>query len=177
MRLKIHNILVFVAFTTVLMVGCKSQKGKFAFLSPTSGEIIVLGEKVAVRMQFPDNTLDSVIYSIDGRVVDKKKDTTQIWLDTEVIGLGTRNLVAKLYRSGKEEVAFSNVTILPESPKQYMFDVINAYTHDIKALTRELEHANGNVFETTCLGRGLESALRKVDLDSREILQKKERTG
>lgn len=177
MRLKIHNILVFVAFTTVLMVGCKSQKGKFAFLSPTSGEIIVLGEKVAVRMQFPDNTLDSVIYSIDGRVVDKKKDTTQIWLDTEVIGLGTRNLVAKLYRSGKEEVAFSNVTILPESPKQYMFEVINEYPHDITAFTQGLEFENGFLYESTGAGSGLVTSLRKVDLVSGEVLQKKEITG
>lgn len=177
MKLKIHNILVFVALTVLLMVGCKSQKGKFAFLSPTSGGIMVLGDKVAVRMQFPDSTLDSVIYSVDGHIIEKKSDTTQIWLDTEIIGLGARNLVAKLYRAGKEEVAFSNVTILPESPKQYKFEIVKEYPHDITAFTQGLEFENGFLYESTGAGSGLVTSLRRVDLVSGEVLQKKEITG
>ena len=164
-------------FAFLLFAGCKSQKGKFEFLSPKSGETIVLGDKVAVRMQFPDSSVDSVVYSVDGRIIEKKVDTTQLVLDTESIGLGTRNLVAKLYSSGKEDVAFSNVTILPETPRQYTFEVVNEYPHDTTAFTQGLEFENGYLYETTGAGNNLITSLRKVDLTSGKVVQKKEITG
>lgn len=177
MKLNIHNILVFVTFAAVLMAGCKSQKRKFEFLSPKSGETIILGQKVAVRMQFPDTTVDSVIYSVDGQVIEKRQDTTELMLDTESIGLGARNLVAKLYSEGKEDVAFSNVTILPESPRQYAFEVVNEYPHDTTAFTQGLEYENGFLYESTGAGADLITSLRKVELTTGKVVQKKEITG
>ncbi|WP_223857737.1 glutaminyl-peptide cyclotransferase [Sphingobacterium micropteri] len=175
--MRVNNILVFVTFAIMLMSGCKSQKGKFEFLSPKSGETLILGEKVAVRMQFPDSTLDSVVYSIDGHVIERKQDTTELLLDTESIGLGARNLVAKLYWEGKEVVAFSNVTILPESPRQYTFQVVNEYPHDTTAFTQGLEFENGFLYESTGAGNDLITSLRKVELTTGRVLQKKEITG
>lgn len=177
MKLNINNILVFVAFAAVLMAGCKSQKGKFEFLSPKSGETLILGQKVAVRMQFPDTTIDSVIYSVDGQLIEKKQDTTELVLDTESMGLGARNLVAKLYSEGKEDVAFSNVTILPESPRQYAFEVVNEYPHDTTAFTQGLEFENGFLYESTGAGSDLITSLRKVELTTGKVVQKKEITG
>lgn len=174
--MKINKILVFVALATVLIAGCKSRK-KFDFMSPKSGETIVLGQKVAVRMHFPDDAVDSVVYSIDGRVIEKKQDTTELMLDTESIGLGARNLVAKLYREGKEDVAFSNVTILPESPRQYSFEVINEYPHDTEAFTQGLEFDKGFLYESTGAGNELITSLRKVELTTGKVVQKKEITG
>src|SRR5690606_11077067 len=177
MKLNIHNTLVFVASVALLLAGCKSQKGKFEFLSPKSGETLILGEKVAVRMQFPDSTLDSVVYSLDGEIIERKKDTTELLLDTESIGLGARNLVAKLYREGKEEVAFSNVIILPESPRQYTFEVVNEYPHDTTAFTQGLEFENGFLYESTGAGNDLITSLRKVELTTGRVIQKREITG
>lgn len=177
MKLKVNNILVFVTFAVLLIAGCRSQKGKFEFLSPKSGETIILGQKVAVRMHFPDSILDSVVYSVDGQVIESKQDTTVLLLDTESIGLGARNLVAKLYREGKEDVAFSNVTVLPESPRQYTFEVINEYPHDTTAFTQGLEFENGFLYESTGAGNDLITSLRKAELTTGRVVQKKEITG
>lgn len=177
MKLKINNVLAFAMFAMLLLAGCKSQKGKFEFLSPRSGETITLGQQVTIRMQFPDTTIDSIIYSIDGKVIEKKQDTTALLLDTDAFGLGTRNLVAKLYGEGKEEVAFSNVTVLPESPRQYAFKVINEYPHDTTAFTQGLEFEDGFLYESTGAGNDLVTSLRKVELTTGKVLQKKEITG
>ncbi|MGO3807800.1 MAG: glutaminyl-peptide cyclotransferase, partial [Sphingobacterium sp.] len=110
--MKFYNILGVVALSVVFVVGCKSQKEKFEFVTPQSGQTIVYGEKISLKMQFPDTTLDSVIYSVDGEVIGRKQDTSTVVLDTQNIGIGTRNLVAKVYVSGKESTAYSNVTVL-----------------------------------------------------------------
>lgn len=175
--MKINNLVNILGIVALLFVGCKSQQGKFEFLSPKSGDNLVLGQKVAVRMQFPDTTIDSVVYSVDGEVVERKQDTSAVTLDTESIGLGARNLIAKVYKEGKEEVAYSNVTIVPESPRQYTFEKINSYTHDTKAFTQGLELENGTLYESTGAGAGLISSIRRVDLKSGNVLQKKEFVG
>lgn len=171
------NSLIFMTCCILFAAGCKLQKDKFEFLSPKSGETVVYGQTVAVRMNFPDTSLDSIVYSVDGRIIEKKQDTSQLLLDTEVIGLGARNLVAKLYKGGKEDVAFSNVTILPESPRQYTFEVVNEYPHDTTAFTQGLEFEKGFLYESTGAGDGLITSLRKVDLTTGKVLQKKEITG
>lgn len=177
MRLSMSSRFLFGAFMMIFLAGCKSQQGKFEFLSPSSGEVITLGEKISVSMQFPDAVIDSVVYSIDGEVVESKKDTSKLMLDTKSLGLGSRNLVAKLYKAGKEDVAFGNLTILPDSPKQYGFEVINEYPHDTSAFTQGLEFADGVLYESTGAGAGLKTSLRKVELTTGKVLQKKEITG
>lgn len=175
--MKINQLASVIAIGTLLFAGCKSQQGKFEFLSPKSGETIVLGQKVAVRMHFPDTTIDSVVYAIDGEVIDRKQDTSMVTLDTESIGLGARNLVAKVYKAGKEDVAYSNVTIVPESPRQYTFEKINEYPHDTEAFTQGLEYNNGVMYESTGAGNQLISSIRRVNLKTGEVLQKKEFVG
>jgi len=165
------------ALIAFIVAGCKSQKSKFEFLTPKSGDHVTYGEKVLVRMQFPDTTIDSVIYSVDGQVIDKKQDTTATNLDTEKIGLGARNLVAKVYKDGQEKVAYSNITILPDSPKQYTFEVVNEYPHDTTAFTQGLEYETGFLYESTGAGNNLITSLRKVELTTGKVVQKKEITG
>ncbi|WP_437921141.1 glutaminyl-peptide cyclotransferase [Sphingobacterium sp. LRF_L2] len=175
--MRIKSIISLLGLGALLVVGCKSQQGKFEFLTPKSGETIVLGQKVALRMQFPDTTIDSVVYAVDGEVIGRQRDTAAVILDTEAIGLGTRNLVAKAYKGEKEEVAYSNVTIVPESPRQYTFEKLNDYPHDTKAFTQGLAFENGVLYESTGAGNQLISSLRKVELETGKVLQKKEFTG
>ncbi|MFD1768710.1 glutaminyl-peptide cyclotransferase [Sphingobacterium suaedae] len=175
--MKGTKILGMLAFVAMLVAGCKSQKGKFDFLTPKTGETITMGEQVSIRMQFPDTTIDSVIYSVDGEVIERKQDTAVVVLDTEAIGLGARNLVAKVYKGGKEEVAYSNVTIVPETPKQYSFEKIEVYPHDTKAFTQGLAFENGVLYESTGSGNQLVSSLRKTELLTGKVLQLKEITG
>lgn len=175
--MKFNNILGLIALSSIFVVGCKSQKEKFEFVTPKSGQSIVYGEKVALKMLFPDTTVDSVIYSVDGKVIGRKQDTSEVLLDTEKVGLGTRNLVARAYIAGKESTAYSNVTVLPETPRQFTFEKINAYPHDTKAFTQGLEYHNGVLYESTGAGSGLISSVRKVDLKTGEVLQRKDFVG
>lgn len=175
--MKLMNIMSYIALSGLLIAGCKSQKGKFEFLTPGSGESLVLGEKVAIRMQFADTAVDSVVYSVDGEVFDRKTDTSAAILDTEKIGFGARNLVVKAYVSGKEEVAYGNVTIVAESPKQYTFKKVASYPHDTGAFTQGLEYENGNMYESTGAGGELITSLRKVDLNTGKVLKIKEIKG
>lgn len=175
--MKLKSIVGLTAITCLLILGCKSQKDKFEFVTPKGGQSIVYGQKVALKLSFPDTTVDSVVYSVDGEVIDKKSDTSEVLLDTERVGLGTRNLVARAYYSGKESTAYSNVTVLPDAPQQYTFEKIATYPHDTKAFTQGLEFHDGVLYESTGAGNNLISSVRKVELNSGNVLQKKEFTG
>lgn len=175
--MKINHIVGILFLGTLFIAGCKSQQGKFEFLSPKSGETIVLGQKVNIRMQFPDTTIDSVVYTVDGEILDRKQDTSAVTLDTKEIGLGARNLIAKVYKAGKEDVAYSNVTIVPESAAQLTFEKVNEYPHDTQAFTQGLEFDNGVLYESTGAGNQLISSIRRVELATGKVLQKKEFTG
>lgn len=175
--MKITYIFSAIACIGLLAIGCKSQNGKLAFVNPSPGQSLTLGQKLTVKMQFPDTTIDSVIYSVDGDVIARKQDTSAITLDTESLGLGSRNLVAKAYKAGKEESAFSNINVVPESPQQYGFEKVNTYPHDTLAFTQGLEFDQGFLYESTGSGSGLTTSLRKVDLVSGKVLKKIELTG
>lgn len=55
-------------------------------------------------------------------------------------------------------------------PSRYGYEVVAAYPHDPAAFTQGLEYHNGFLYESTGL-RG-ESSLRRVDLESGEVLQR-----
>lgn len=154
---------------TLVAVGCKTQKGKFEFVTPESGKRVLLGDQVKLTLNFPNAALDSVVYSIDGNVFERKSDTSSIMLDTQKIGLGDRAISAKVYVAGKEDIAYSNVMVVPAAAKNYGFEMVNTFPHDEKAFTQGLQYADGVLYETT--GRTGESTLRKVELTSGKVLK------
>ena len=177
--MRFYIVISFVVMVMLFITGCKSQKTKFEFLTPNSGASLVSGQEVPLRMQFPDTTLDSIVYSVDGEVIERKNDTSIVYLKTEVLGFGAKNLIAKAYKNGEEYVAYSSVTILPDSPKQYTFKTIASYPHDVKAFTQGLQYENGILYESTGapMQTDLVSSLRKVDLQTGKVLTKKEIIG
>lgn len=147
--------------------GCKTQKGKLEFVMPESGQRVLLGEQVKLKLNFLETAVDSVIYSIDGNVLERKKDTSAVILDTQKVGLGDRSITAKVYVAGKEDIAYSNVIVVPPSAKNYGFEVVNTFPHDDKAFTQGLQYEGGILYETT--GRTGESSLRKVELQTGKV--------
>ena len=88
MRVK---LLSGISFAILLAVGgCKSQKEKFEFVQPESGSRVAFGEQVTLKLQFPSSSLDSVVYSIDGKAYMTKNDTSSIVIDTKSFGYGDR---------------------------------------------------------------------------------------
>ncbi|MCA5004140.1 glutaminyl-peptide cyclotransferase [Sphingobacterium bovistauri] len=154
--------------------GCKSQKGKFEFVLPESGQRVAFGDQVKLKLNFPNTTLDSVVYSIDGELLVTKTDTGSVVFDTKKFGFGDRSLSAKVYVGGKEDIAYSNVIVLPPNAKNYSFEVVNEFPHDTKAYTQGLQYADGVLYETTGQPSQLEgvvTSLRKVDLKTGEVLK------
>lgn len=162
---------LFVAAAMFSILGaCNTQKvGKLSFKTPDSGMIVTKGQPISVSLNFPITAIDSVVYSVDGSVVARKTDTTSINIDTQDMSFGARNLSAKVYVSGKEDVAYSNVIIQPEAAKNYGFDVVKSYLHDENAFTQGLQYENGFFYEST--GLYGESTLRKVDAATGKVLK------
>ncbi|GAA4514972.1 MULTISPECIES: glutaminyl-peptide cyclotransferase [Sphingobacterium] len=154
--------------------GCKSTKGKFEFIHPESGTRVAFGEVVTLKLNIPFNSIDSVVYSVDGEVIARKTDTTSVQLDTKNYGFGDRSLSAKVYAEGKEDIAYSNIVVLPGAAKNYGFEVVNRYPHDTKAYTQGLQYADGVLYETTgqpSMLDGIVTSLRKVNLNTGEIIK------
>src|SRR5690606_39608891 len=128
------------------IIDCKNQRNKVEFLNPTNDNKVLKGEKVQVRLKFPEEAVDSVVYSVDGDIFDRKTDTTAVVFDTGPHSYGNKRLSAKVYSGGKEDIAYSEVLVVPPAPKQYAFEVVSTYPHDQGAFTQGLYYENGTLF-------------------------------
>lgn len=176
--MNIRFFLGLIVVTLLFAVSCKTTS-KLEFVSPASGHRAVYGETVKITLNFPNSTLDSVVYSIDGTIYEKKQDTASLFLDTKEFQFGDRSLTARVYADGKEEIAYSSIMILPESPQNYSFEVVNSYPHATDAFTQGLQYVDGVLYESTGSpgGTDLTSSLRRVELTTGKVLQKKEIGG
>lgn len=135
--------------------------------------MVQLGESVPLKLVFPEDVsaFDSVVYSMDGEVLERKMDSTVVSLNTENAAFGSRTLSAKLYYNGEERVAYSNIVVVPPTPKRYGFNVVAEYPHDPEAYTQGLEFdSQGVLYEST--GQRSKSSIRKVNYQNGNILQK-----
>lgn len=166
--------IIFFFFALLLAVSaCDTAKkaGKFRFETPAPGTIVNKGNTVPVKLVFPNTqAIDSVIYTLDGEVIARKTDSGEVMLDTESISLGSRTLSARLYQQQEEQVAHSNIVVLPQPPQRYGFEVVNEYPHDPQGFTQGLEYENGIMYEST--GQTGRSTLRRVNYRTGEILQR-----
>jgi len=171
--MKLKPILGFSILVLLSMVGCKSQNGKFQFVHPEAGQRVALGTQVKLTLNFPMSTIDSVVYSVDGSPITTKTDTSSVLFDSNKYGFGDKSLSAKVYAEGKEEIAYSNVIVLPPNAKNYAFEVVNVYPHDTKAFTQGLQYLDGVLYESTGAPSipGVVTSLRKVDLATGKVLK------
>ncbi len=161
-------------FTMSTIVACNSQKTpkSIQFSSPQAGKIVNIGDSVELKLQIPDERkTDSIVYLVDGHVIDKRMDNTTFYFDTNGQKFGSRLIVARHYEDGKSEESTSNIIIVPaSSPQQFGFSVVNTFPHDTKAYTQGLEFEDGFLYESTGL-RG-KSSLRKVELATGKVIKK-----
>lgn len=170
-RIKLGAALL---LTFATMLACNSQKmpKTISFSSPKAGTLINLGDSIELRLDIPKgNTIDSIVYLVDGKVVGKSQDNTTFYFDTNGQTFGSKLIAARHYQDGKEGESTSNVVIVPSSaPDRYAFSIVNTYPHDSKAYTQGLEYNDGFLYEST--GLNGESSLRKVELSTGKILKK-----
>lgn len=175
--MKLKPILGLSFIVLIGMIGCKSQEGKLKFVNPEAGKRVSVGQQITMTLNFPVSTIDSVIYSVDGVALITKTDTSSVVFDSTKYGFGDKLLSAKVYAGGKEDIAYSNVLVLPPNAKQYAFEVVNVFPHDTKAYTQGLQYLDGLLYESTGAPEslpGIKTSLRKVELASGKVLQKEE---
>ena len=168
------NKLIYLGIVSLaLAVSCNTQKkaAKFRFSTPQAGTMVKAGDAVAIKLEFPADlsTIDSVVYAMDDEVLARRTDSTAVSLETTTAAFGNRTLSARLYHDGKEQIAYSNIVVVPQAPKRYSFKVIHEYPHDPEAYTQGLEYEGGYLYEST--GQYGKSSLRKVNYQTGEVVQ------
>src|SRR5690606_7763227 len=157
-----------------LIASCNMHKKttKFRFSSPKAGTMVNVGDTVSLKLEFPEDlsTIDSVVYTMDDKVLAKRTDSVAVTLETNDAAFGSRTLSARLYHGGKEQVTYSNIVVVPQPPKQYGFTVVNEYPHDTEAFTQGLQYENGHFYEST--GQYGKSSLRRVVYQTGEVVQR-----
>jgi len=176
-KMRIKPIIGMSLFVALTIIGCKTQNGKLKFVNPEAGRRVLFGEEIKLKVNFPTSTIDSVVYSIDGNALLTMKDTSSVLFDSSKFGFGDKSLSARVYADGKEDIAYSNVLVLPKAAKQYAFEVVNVYPHDTQAFTQGLQFVDGVLYESTGNPEdlpGVVTSLRRVDLTTGKVLQKEE---
>ncbi|WP_257666622.1 glutaminyl-peptide cyclotransferase [Parapedobacter tibetensis] len=174
-----NKFIYFPAVLIAFIASCNTQKNasKFRFTTPEAGMVVKIGDAIPLKLEFPsDVSIDSIVYSMDDEVLARKTDSTPITLDTEKAAFGSRTISARLYYGGEERIAYSNIVVVPPTPKRYGFKVVNEYPHDPKAYTQGLEFDdNGALYESTgneSTGQNGKSSLRKINYQSGEVLRR-----
>ncbi len=180
MFVTMNKFLYFPVVLIAVIASCSTQKNtsKFRFASPEAGTMVSIGETVPLTLEFPGDvsTFDSVVYAVDGKVLTRQTDSSPVTLDTEKMAFGNCTLSARLYYGDNEQVAYSNIVVVPPAPKRYGFRVVNEYPHDPTAYTQGLEFDDsGALYESTgneSSGQNGRSSLRRVNYQTGQVLQR-----
>lgn len=116
------------------------------------------------------NPVDSVSFSIDGTILGRSTGATATSLDVSSLKLGKRVINATIHSEGKKyNLAGSVVLLASEKPILYDYEIVETYSHDIKAYTQGLEFHGDTLFEST--GKYKHSSLRKTNYSSGEVIK------
>ncbi|WP_345234473.1 glutaminyl-peptide cyclotransferase [Olivibacter ginsenosidimutans] len=147
-----------------------SQSLRFQTIEP--GTLVNKGDSVSLALHLPANaSVDSIIYLVDNNPYQTLRDTTELWLKTNEMTMGSKGITANVYKDGAELSASTNIVVIAaEIPKQYGFSVVHTYPHDSHAYTQGLEFHEGFLYEST--GQRGQSTLRKVELKTGKVVKK-----
>jgi len=155
------------ALVIFVMTSCKSE---YKFLLNTPKKLQSNQELVISISEKNDKPFDSVQFTIGNKKITNINNSATI--NIADYKLGKHVVTAIVFYENKTKKVETPVYIMADSaPKIYTYKVINSYPHDKRAYTQGLEYANGFLYEGT--GQKGESSIRKVELETGEILQQK----
>ncbi|PIE49925.1 MAG: glutamine cyclotransferase [Flavobacteriales bacterium] len=162
--IKIYKIYLVLAIS--LAIGSCGNRYQLILTSP---EKLTVGEKLSASVQEKNQKpIDSIWYYLDGKRFSNPDN-----IDVSGLKLGRHAIVAVVFFNGKQKKLTNTLTVFPKQrPEIYTYEVINTYPHNDKAFTQGLEFYNGFIYEST--GQYKESSLRKVELKTGRVLQKKD---
>jgi len=172
--MRSYNLLaIFILCLTILSCGNGKDLSKSFNLTLNKPEATLNnGDKVSINLKPKgDISIDSVVYSLDGTVLDRKKDLSNTEVVLEVVKLGEKMLEAEVYADGKQATITSKLTfVAKEAPVLYTYEIVNTYPHNTSSYTQGLEFHGDTLYES--VGEYGESALLKTDLETGKILKR-----
>jgi len=147
-----------------------------SLLEPASALTIPIGEEISLVLSIPDSVrVDSLAVFLGGDlkrsipVSGESQGRLEFMLGTEGESTGKSGLRLRLYfAGGKSENHSRQITFLSDvQPKEYSYQVVKEYPHDVKAYTQGLQYVDGELYEGT--GNYGTSSLRRVTLETGEV--------
>jgi len=180
---RFQSMKKYLAVILILSVlwACRDEKstGGISFLTPEIGSTVHANEELKVKVDFGNDKVDSVVYMVDSTIIETRKDTASVKINTSRLKLGNRLLTAKVYRDGKTEEATSNFVLYSNTePEKFTYEVVQTFPHDTSSYTQGLEFHDGIFYESDGGKADLGgSSLRKVEPATGKILQKLDLSG
>jgi len=141
-------------------------------VTPSNNAMIALGDSVPLKVEsaYPDKKAVSVTFTVDNKEIATSEDLQAVWVPEGAI-LGRHVLRASTtYDDGTVGTKLINMNVVARvAPELYSYSVIKKYPHNKNAYTQGLIYADGLMYESTGIKK--ESDLRKVDLNSGQIMQ------
>ncbi|WP_029037477.1 glutaminyl-peptide cyclotransferase [Salinimicrobium xinjiangense] len=127
-----------------------------------------LGENLQAQVTGPK---DSVVYFLGEQRLEKTVGNESLNYTFRNEKLGKWDLRALIYSGGASKEKQQEITLFNDTaPVAYTYEVINTYPHAPDAYTQGLEFYKNELYEST--GQYGRSSLRKVDLQTGEVLEK-----
>ena len=127
-----------------------------------------LGESIQAQVE---GEKDSVIYFLGEQRLAKTIGQESLNYTFKDEKLGKWNLTARIFKNEASVEMPKEITLFNDTaPVTYTYEIINKYPHATDAYTQGLEFYNDELYEST--GHYGSSSLRKVDLETGEVLQK-----
>ena len=164
--MRIYSYLAF-ALSIATISSCSQSDYKFKL---STSKKTILGQKAAIKLeQIKGENIDSLHLFVKKKRVNKNE--MSVVINTADFGVGKHAVTALAFYPNKSKKITGAIEVLAKDvPAVYSYKIINTYPHDKKAYTQGLEFKNGFLYETT--GRKGESTLRKVAIETGEVLQK-----
>ena len=152
-----------ISILTLFLTACGNQYK----LKLTSPKTINVNQKLGFTVTEKNNKpIDSIRYYLDGKYLGTNSD-----ISIDKSRLGKHAVSATVFYADKQKQLTNTVHFLAaNAPEIYAYEIINEFPHDKDAFTQGLEFHNGFLYEST--GQNGKSSLRKVNLETGEVLQK-----
>ncbi|PTX42386.1 glutaminyl-peptide cyclotransferase [Christiangramia gaetbulicola] len=169
---KFNLLLLFILNFLIFSCGSNNGNKKSDFslqINENKSEFKLNDELKASILNTKNKSIDSVSFFFNDQYLNSSKDGN-FNLNLDKVRLGNQLLKAIVYSEESADTLTRSIQILnTKAPVLYTYEVINSYPHDITSYTQGLEFHGDTLYES--IGQYGKSKLRKVDLESGEVLK------
>ena len=172
MKTKFNLLLLFILNFLIFSCGSNNGNKKSDFslqIDKNKSEFNLNDRLTASIVNKKNKTIDSVSFYFGDTYLNSSK-SGDFDLELQNTLLGNQTLKAIVYTAETTDTLSKNIKILnSEPPTVYTYEIVNTYPHDITSYTQGLEFHGDTLYES--IGQYGKSKLRKVDLESGEVLK------